>query len=237
MTIPLQRTHFSIGRASEYFDAKELQIQTGQPRYKFATVVLKELMDNALDACETARVAPEISVTVDHDDDTIVITVADNGPGLRPDVLSRILDFDTRTSDKSRYRSPTRGAQGNALKTIVGIPTALGGDTPILIEACGLRHTIRPRVDTAGNVDAGHTSEIIGETTGTRVIVTVPALGQTVAPNGWIRAYALANPHVLVKIDESDRRSKHCLLACRRNGQFLPPDRCLPHRLGEMVAE
>jgi len=211
MTIPLQRTHFSISRAAEYFDAKELQAQTGQPVDKFATVVLKELMDNALDACETAGVAPEISVTVDRDDDRIVIAVVDNGPGLPPDVLARILNFDTRTSDKSRYRSPTRGAQGNALKTIVGIPTALGSDTPIRIEACGLRHTIAPRVDTAGNVDTGHTSEIIGETTGTTIMVSLPAIGQNVAPTVWVRAYALANPHVLVKIDESDRRSEHML--------------------------
>ena len=171
--------------------------------------MLKELVDNALDACETAGVAPEIGIAVDRDDDTITITVADNGPGLPPDVLGRILDFNTRTSDKSRYRSPTRGAQGNALKTIVGIPTALGGDAPILIEACGLRHTIAPRVDTAGNVETGHTSAVIGKTTGTTVTVSLPAIAQAFAPETWVCAYALANPHALVKIGRYDRRSKH----------------------------
>jgi len=54
----MERTIFETPRAAEYFDARELQAQTGQPRYEFATVVLKELVDNALDAAETAGVAP-----------------------------------------------------------------------------------------------------------------------------------------------------------------------------------
>ena len=41
MTISLQRTHFSVGRAAEYFDAKELQAQTGRPRDEFATVCVE----------------------------------------------------------------------------------------------------------------------------------------------------------------------------------------------------
>ncbi len=44
----LIRTHHTIGRAAEYFTARELEAQTGQWRTKFAAVVLKELVDNAL---------------------------------------------------------------------------------------------------------------------------------------------------------------------------------------------
>jgi DNA topoisomerase VI subunit B len=33
------------------------------PQDQFAGVCLKELVDNALDACETAGVAPEVEVT------------------------------------------------------------------------------------------------------------------------------------------------------------------------------
>jgi len=52
----LIRTHHTIGRAAEYFTARELEAQTGQPRTMFAAVVLKELVDNALDAAETTGV-------------------------------------------------------------------------------------------------------------------------------------------------------------------------------------
>ena len=42
--------------------------------------VLKELMDNALDACEEAEVAPVISITVK----TGSITIQDNGRASKP---------------------------------------------------------------------------------------------------------------------------------------------------------
>src|SRR4051812_6797753 len=113
-----QRTTFETSREAEYLDARELQSQTGQPVSNFATVALKELCDNALDACETAGVAPEVSIEVQEKADLISLAVSDNGPGIPPGVVPKILNFNTRTSDKAAYRSPTRGAQGNALKTI-----------------------------------------------------------------------------------------------------------------------
>jgi anti-sigma regulatory factor (Ser/Thr protein kinase) len=206
-TADLQRTHFTIGRAAEYFNAKELEAQTGQPRRAFASVVLKELVDNGLDAAETTDVAPEIEIVVERDDAIIRLRVADNGPGLAPEILARILDFDTRTSDKSRYRAPTRGAQGNALKTVIGIPTSLGGDAPIIIDACGQRHTIRPKLDTAGNVDVDHVITSGLRTVGTEVLLTMPAAGQTFDPGRWARAFALSNPHATISVKIADRRT------------------------------
>ena len=49
----LERTIFETSRAAEYFEAKELQAQTGQPIEMFPTVVLKELVDNALSTLDT----------------------------------------------------------------------------------------------------------------------------------------------------------------------------------------
>ena len=51
--------------------------QTGHRREVWPLVILKELVDNSIDACEEAGIAPEIIVTVDRSG----ITVADNGPG------------------------------------------------------------------------------------------------------------------------------------------------------------
>ena len=62
MSIRLDRVRLTIGRASEYFSANELEKQTGQPRAHFAAMALKELVDNALDAAETAGVQPEIAI-------------------------------------------------------------------------------------------------------------------------------------------------------------------------------
>jgi DNA topoisomerase VI subunit B len=205
----LIRTHHTIGRAAEYFTARELEAQTGQWRTKFAAVVLKELVDNALDAAESTGVAPAIEISIDRRGGDLEIAVRDNGPGLPAGLVTKTLDFDVRTSDKRAYRSPTRGAQGNALKTIIGIPTALGGSAPIVIEACNVRHTIRPRLDAAGNVDPGHTVEEIPVTTGTRIAVTLPAIDQDLDAVAWARAFALVNPHTSVKITDSDESRNH----------------------------
>ena len=91
MSVELKRTTFETSRASEYFDARELAAQTGQPRENFAAVALKELMDNALDACETGKVAPVIELETGEEGGTIHLAVSDNGPGIKPETVRRIL--------------------------------------------------------------------------------------------------------------------------------------------------
>lgn len=197
----MERTMFETSRAAEYFDARELQAQTGQPRYEFATVVLKELLDNALDAAETAGVAPEVNVEVSAVGGLITLTVTDNGCGIPAKTIHKILNFNTRTSDKAAYRTPTRGAQGNALKTVLGIPQALGGTEPVVITAHGVRHSIRAWIDPAGVLRIEHGEEQVNGQygSGTQVQLSVPAEDQDFYPEHWTQAFALFNPHLLVK--------------------------------------
>ncbi len=99
MTATLERAMISINRAAEYFSVKELEAQTGRGRSEFAAVCLKELVDNALDACETAGVVPMIDIQITSWADALDLVVDDNGPGIAPETVARILDFDTRTSE------------------------------------------------------------------------------------------------------------------------------------------
>ena len=89
----LERTAFEFSRAREYFELRELTTLTGQEPENFATVVLKELVDNALDGCEMAGVAPHITVEVDGDVTAdygeIRMSVTDNGGGIRPEGWER----------------------------------------------------------------------------------------------------------------------------------------------------
>jgi len=210
----LERMTFETTRAGEYFDARQLSTLTGVPQHEFASVVLKELIDNALDACETGVVAPHVVVEVEaqqahytdgtsRDDGLIEITITDNGTGMPPDTVRKVLNFDTRTSDKAAYRSPTRGAQGNALKTVIGIPYALGYQAPIFITGQGVRHAIEPWIDPAGAVRVSH-EEMPSEQTGTRIELTIPYyLTQAIRghtkqdfdPLHWVRSFAAFNPH------------------------------------------
>jgi DNA topoisomerase VI subunit B len=140
----LARTTFQTSREMDFFSEKELVTQTGHDRSEWPLVIVKELTDNGLDGCEDADIAPVIKVTADARG----ITVADNGPGLPELTLKGAMDFSVRTSDKEAYVSPCRGAQGNALKTLIPMPVVIDADYgKLIVEAHGKRHIIRCRVD------------------------------------------------------------------------------------------
>jgi hypothetical protein len=202
------RTMFERSRDAEFFDLAELQKQTGQPCEWFVSVALKELLDNACDICETEdrekglyRIAPSLTLTIaSPTPEQVALTVQDNGHGMPPETVTRILNFATRTSDKAAYRSPTRGAQGNALKTVIGIPCALGVRAPVVIESLGVRHAIRAWIDPAGELHMDYTTETIPQQPGTSVTITVPERAMDGDPARWGKAFALFNPHASVKI-------------------------------------
>src|SRR5687767_11465247 len=98
----LERTTFRTSRLLEFCSRKELVAQTGHEPDAWPLVLLKELVDNALDACEEAGVAPEIEVQVEPQ----AITVIDNGLGLPPETVADILDFSNRVSSREAYVAP-----------------------------------------------------------------------------------------------------------------------------------
>jgi DNA topoisomerase VI subunit B len=175
----LQRTMFETSRAVEYFNVTELEAQTGQPKNRFLDVVEKELLDNACDVCEAAGVAPDVLVEARWRDGLLHLSIEDNGPGIAPRTVQRILNFATRTSDKMVYRAPTRGTPGNGLKTVIGLPYALGSQEPVIIEAQGVRHSIKPWIDPGGGLHLGYTTATVQRCVGTRVHVALPLVQST----------------------------------------------------------
>jgi DNA topoisomerase VI subunit B len=155
MSYELNRIMAEIPRAAEYFSIKELQAQTGQPFQNFASVIVKELIDNALDASESL-VQPEVELDITEKPDYYIISVRDYGPGFPEEAITGILDFYNRVSTKTIYAAPTRGAQGNALKTVIGIPIAMNCSEPILIESGGKKHILSAFMDPAGAVRTQH---------------------------------------------------------------------------------
>jgi hypothetical protein len=137
----LQRVAFTVSRLAEFCSVKELVAQTGHAPEEWPLVVAKEIIDNALDACEEAETAPEIGIAVSTGRGEIVI--ADNGPGLPVETLGNVLDYTIRVSSREAYASPSRGQQGNALKCIIAMPFALDGTRgTTVIESHGHAHRI-----------------------------------------------------------------------------------------------
>ena len=148
----LTRVAFAVSRLMEFCSKRELQNQTGHSVYDWPLVVAKELFDNALDACEEAEVAPDITVIVEQDR----IIVQDNANGIDAKTIESILDYTIRVSSREAYVSPTRGAQGNALKTILAMGYVLqgaAGDAAgvTIIETRGVAHRIEFRADHINN--------------------------------------------------------------------------------------
>ena len=200
----LARTTFRTSRLLDFASEKELTAQIGHAKGTWPVVVLKELLDNAIDACEEAATPPTVAVTLDHSG----ITVEDNGPGLPADVIGDILDFSVRVSSREAYVSPTRGVQGNALKTVVAIPFVLDGHAGrTVVETRGQRHLIELGVDRIRQrPTVEHKVEPGDVETGTRVTVEWPDSACSMLEFAKPRflqlaaAYPWLNPHLTLSV-------------------------------------
>jgi hypothetical protein len=205
----LTRVAFRVSRLMEFCTKRELTNQTGHGVYDWPLVVLKELMDNALDACEEAEVAPVISIAVGPGS----VTIQDNGSGIKPATIKSILDYTIRVSSREAYVSPTRGAQGNALKTILamgyvldrenkdGINNEAAGVT--IIETSGCQHHIEFRVDHINNEPRiSHTTTASPIDVGTKITVKWPVGNSSLLDNArddftrFAESYVWFNPHL-----------------------------------------
>jgi DNA topoisomerase VI subunit B len=212
----LTRVPFRVSRLMEFASRRELVNQTGHDYAQWPLVVLKELVDNALDACEEAGIAPVISVTVVPGS----IVIEDNGPGIPAQTIEGILDYTIRVSSREAYVSPTRGAQGNALKTILPMAYVLdehhGEDASgkTTIEVHGIAHLIEFSVDhVRQEPKITHTTAPSPVVVGTKVTVRMARQFRTAdtfagdivgnTETSFLRlasAYAWINPHLSLKV-------------------------------------
>jgi len=201
---------FTVSRLMEFCTIRELQNQTGHSAYDWALVVLKELMDNALDACEEAEVAPVISIAVKDGS----ITIRDNGGGIETATIESILDYTIRVSSREAYISPTRGAQGNALKTILAMAFVLNREVNnqdnqeneaaavTIIETRGLKHRIEFSVNHINyEPKIAHDVSPSSIKVGTKVTVEWPPKWERNDSRfkSLAESYAWVNPHLTLR--------------------------------------
>ena len=202
--VSLQREHFSVSLAAAYFSIADLQAQTGQESNQWRHVILKELIDNGLDAAEAVGHAPNIRIEFAETTDGLTLAIADNGPGIPPPVVEKLLDFTGFFGNKAMYRAPLRGQQGNAFKTVLGVPVALSSErrSRTLIESAGIRHNLQIWVSPSGAVRCDHQQTPATTPPGTRITVTIPGPAECYFwnPAYWATAYALFNPHARIQI-------------------------------------
>ena len=96
-------TVFTTSRLLEFCSVAELTKQVGQEPQHWPLAIVKELTDNGLDTCEEIGIAPNITIAISKGS----ITVMDNGLGIAPETVKRLLDFNCKTSSREAYIGPT----------------------------------------------------------------------------------------------------------------------------------
>lgn len=124
----MSRVLHTDDRTFSNFQARELVKLCGVNQGYWTLYSMKELMDNGVAALEEHDVSGKV-ITVKVGDD--FIEVGDSGPGIPDWALDVVLDFSKFGGSNRHHKLPTRGAQGNALMTIVGISSVW--ETEIII--------------------------------------------------------------------------------------------------------
>jgi DNA topoisomerase VI subunit B len=229
----LQRETFQTSRLLDFCSQRELVKQVGHAPDQWPLVVLKELVDNAIDAAEEADTAPVIRVDVTEKE----IIVADNGPGIPVETVVGILDFSVRVSSREAYVSPTRGAQGNALKTIVAMAFALdGAEGETLIESRGVAHRISFKIDqlrSEPRITHTHGKSLVRK--GTKITVYWPVSSCSILTNAESRFLQVAadfgwfNPHLKLTVTWNDKCRVDYKASDKAWAKWRPQNPTSPH--------
>lgn len=122
-------------RGVEYFT--NLHGMIGMSENRWPEVFVKELIDNSLDAVDLLD-----TKAIDIVCEGGLFAVRDNAGGIPESAFDDIYDFNLHVSSKRHTRTVSRGAQGNALKTVIALCYRL--DCGLSFVTCGKRITYTP---------------------------------------------------------------------------------------------
>ena len=196
---------------SEFFTKNRHLLGFDSPRKALLTAV-KEAVDNSLDACEEARILPDLKVTIERIGDNekqFRMIVEDNGPGIVkaqvPHVFGRLL-----YGSKFHRLRQSRGQQGIGISA-AGMYGQLTTGQPIKVRskagrrAIPMQYTIR--IDTAKNRPEAKDEPIEWDKKhGTEVSIPMEGeyrRGQR-SIQEFLKLMAVSNPHVNLTFTEPD---------------------------------
>lgn len=193
---------------ADYFSLEGLQRLTATKPENLDRLIIKELIDNALDICdETDNLrTPTVSVNVSRINGKLMIQIDDNGSGITEEGIKKITDFRHFYSSRFHYKFATRGALGNAWKAIIGANYALSRakhteQVPITVSSGTSKYEIHGEYDGEASVPAPCQNEI-KKRIGTSVHVALPLYGEDWGdPDRYrsnIEAFAFFNPQARI---------------------------------------
>jgi signal transduction histidine kinase len=122
-----------------FLDPEKLQQKAGCQPHHLRQLVLREIVDNALDV--------GAQVTLRQEGDVWVVT--DNGPGLDPAMVPELFAVN-RSLRSNKARLPLRGMLGNGLRVVMGAAVASEGS--LAVETRGRRLTLGVNQETGDTI-------------------------------------------------------------------------------------
>lgn len=226
---------------AEFFE-KNKQILGFDSPQKALVMAVKEAVDNSLDACEDARILPEINVTVERiDRDEYRLTVEDNGPGIVRREVPKVFGQFLYGSRFHAVRQ-TRGQQGIGISAVVlygqlttGKPVKV--ETKIASEDVG--YTFELFIDTMKNRANVLKEEpvIVKKKSGVKIEIHLKGKytrgRQSVID--YLQNTAIVNPHASITFSDPDGLKIRYERAWEQ--PIEPPKETKPHPLGVEIGE
>ena len=199
-------------RALDYVTLQGLSTLTGCEATNLDALIMKELVDNGLDAARGVK--PRIGVTLETGGDFLMLTVRDNGEGMLTSDIERIVDYSRLYSTKFHDRTPSRGALGNAYNILLGAPYALAAEVgaslpqwPIRIFSRSKEHRVRLVVDELKDEIKAKIDVSDSQIEDTEISITLPVYrsywGWNQAYIDLLQGYAMFNPEADLELSLS----------------------------------
>ena len=222
---------------AEFFERNRHLLGFDNKRKALLTVV-KEAVDNSLDACEEAKILPDISVEiVDMGQDRFKVIIEDNGPGIVkkniPNVFAKLL-----YGSKFHRMRQSRGQQGIGISAAVLYAQLTTGRPAKITSKTGAKddsHYYELHIDTQKNNPQIVKDEIVdwkNKTSGVKVELDIEAIYQKgeQSVDAYLRETAITNPHA--SITYTTPRAEQFIF--QRASNTLPPEpqEIKPHPYG-----
>ncbi len=186
---------------AEFFEKNRHLLGFDNPTKSLLTVV-KEAVDNALDACEEANILPEIKVKIkEMEENRYKVMIEDNGPGILREQIPRIFAKLLYGSKFHRLRQ-SRGQQGIGISASVLYGQLTTGYPAVIYskpKSKGKTHVFHLKIDTIKNEP-----EIIKEDikedglehTGTKITLIIEGkyVQRYHSPDEYMKQTAIVNP-------------------------------------------
>lgn len=204
---------------------------------KALLTVIKEAVDNALDACEEASILPEIKVEViDMENDRFRVIIEDNGPGIIkqqiPNIFAKLL-----YGSKFHTLKQARGQQGIGISAAVLYGQLTTGRSAKIRSKIGPTkdaHYYELHINTQKNSPEIVKDEIVEwkKDQGTRIEIDIEASYQKgiQSVDEYLKETAIVNPHATIIY--TNPKAEQFIFARSSNNLPKEPKEIKPHPYG-----